>query len=382
METKKMVMIPGPTPVVKSIQNEMGREMQAFGDPRFVADYKKLIADLGTLLNCSGATFPLAGTGTLAMEMAIANTTRRGDRVLIVSHGFFGDRFIEICERKGLEVDVLRAEWGKIIPVREIEEKLKSGRYAALTVSHVDTATGVCAPIAEIGAMVQRVSPETVYIVDGVAATAGEFEDVDGMGIDILFTGSQKAFGVCPGMFVLWASRKALARREALGMIPEYYVDFAKWLPIMENPGKYFATPAVNLVWAMAEATRIILEEGYRARAARHLKNARAMQKALSACGFTVLADEAHRAVTLSNLVYPEGLDDVTFRNTLYDEGITVAGGLAAYAGRMFRLGHMGNIDINDEVATLGVIERALRRCGVAVEPGKAVGIYMAEMAN
>ena len=380
MDTKKMVMIPGPTPVVKSIQNEMGREIQAFGDPRFVADYKKLIVDLGALLNCSGATFPLAGTGTLAMEMAIANTTRRGDSVLIVSHGFFGDRFIEICERKGLDVDVMRAEWGQIIPVRDIEEKLKSKHYAAMTVSHVDTATGVCAPIAEIGEMAARVSPETIYIVDGVAATAGEFEDVDGMGIDILFTGSQKAFGVCPGMFVLWASRKALARRESLGMIPEYYVDFAKWLPIMENPAKYFATPAVNLVWAMAEATRIVMEEGYAARAARHLKNARAMQAALTACSFTVLADENHRAVTLSNLVYPEGLDDVAFRNTLYEEGITVAGGLGPYAGRMFRLGHMGNIDINDEVATLGVIERALRRCGVAVVPGKAVGVYLAEM--
>ena len=107
METKKMVMIPGPTPVVKAIQEQMGRETQAFGDPRFVADYRELIADLGQLLNCSGKTFPLAGTGTLAMEMAIANTTKRGDSVLIVSHGFFGDRFIDICQRKGLDVDVL-----------------------------------------------------------------------------------------------------------------------------------------------------------------------------------------------------------------------------------------------------------------------------------
>ena len=116
METKKMVMIPGPTPVVKSIQEQMGREMQAFGDPRFVADYRKLIADLAKLLNCSGKTFPLAGTGTLAMEMAIANTTKRGDSILIVSHGFFGDRFIEICEKKGLDIDVLSSVWGTMIP--------------------------------------------------------------------------------------------------------------------------------------------------------------------------------------------------------------------------------------------------------------------------
>lgn len=381
MVEKKMVMIPGPTPVVKSIQDQMGRETQAFGDPRFVADYKKLITDLGVLLNCSGMTFPLAGTGTLAMEMAIANVTKRGDNILIISHGFFGDRFIEIAERKGLNVDVMHAEWGKIIPVAEIEKKLSEKHYAAMTVSHVDTATGVVAPIAEIGEMMKKF-PETIYIVDGVAATVGEYADVDGMNIDILFTGSQKAFGVCPGMFVLWASKKALARRKELGMIPEYYIDFEKWIPIMENPAKYFATPAVNLVWAMAEATRIIMAEGYKARYERHAKNADAMRKALETLGFTVLAEEGHRACTLSNLVYPEGLDDAKFRGALYDEGIIVAGGLAQYAGRMFRLGHMGNIDINDEVAVLGVIERALVACGREVEYGKSIGVYLAEMAK
>lgn len=381
MVEKKMVMIPGPTPVVKSIQDEMGRETQAFGDPRFVKDYKELIDGLGVLLNCSGMTFPLAGTGTLAMEMAISNVTKRGDNILIVSHGYFGDRFIEIAERKGLNVDVLRSEWGKIVPVDQIAAKLRERHYAAITVSHVDTATGVLAPIAEIGEMLKEF-PETVYIVDGVAATGGEFADVDAMNIDILFTGSQKAFGVCPGMFILWASKKALARRKALGMIPEYYVDFEKWAPIMENPAKYFATPAVNLVWAMNEALRIINAEGYRARAERHVKNARAMQKALESLGFTVLADPEHRASTLSNLVYPEGLDDTKFRGSLYEEGIIVAGGLAQYAGRMFRLGHMGNIDINDEVAVLGVIERALAACGRKVSFGSSVGVYLNEMAR
>ncbi|MBS5335412.1 MAG: alanine--glyoxylate aminotransferase family protein [Anaerovoracaceae bacterium] len=380
MVTKKMVMIPGPTPVVKSIQDQMGREIQAFGDPRFVADYRNLIADLGKLLNCSGKTFPLAGTGTLAMEMAIANTTKRGDSVLIISHGFFGDRFIDICRRKGLDTDVLASEWGTTVPLADIEMKLKEKKYAAITVSHVDTATGVRADIEEIGKLIDSVSPETVYIVDGVAATGGEFADVDSMKIDVLFTGSQKAFGVSPGMFVLWVGNKALARRKALGTIPEYYVDFEKWIPIMDEPSKYFATPAVNLIWAMKEATKIISEEGYKERYYRHKKNAEAMQTALESMGFRILAEREHRAVTLSNLIYPEGVEDSSFRSTLYEEGITVAGGLGEYAGRMFRLGHMGNIDINDEVAVLGVIERALIRCGADVEPGKAVGIYMTEM--
>ena len=381
MENKRMVMIPGPTPVVKSIQDQMGREIQAFGDPRFVKDYKELIEGLGKLMNCSGKTFPLAGTGTLAMEMAISNVTKRGDNVLIIRHGYFGDRFNELCTRKGLNVDVLAGEEGKVVPVDEIDRKLSEKHYAAITVTHVDTATGVCAPIAEIGEMMKK-HPETIYIVDGVAATGGEFADVDGMNIDVLFTASQKAFGVCPGMFILWASQRALDRRKSLGMIPEYFVDFEKWLPTMNDPSKYFATPAINLVWSLLESLHIIEKEGLKERDARHRKNARAMQAALEALGFTVLAEKEHRAVTLSNLLYPEGVNDAQFRTILLEEGIVVAGGIGPYAGRMFRLGHMGNSDINDEVAVLGVIERTLNRCGYPVEYGSSIRVYLNEMAK
>ncbi|WP_458861774.1 pyridoxal-phosphate-dependent aminotransferase family protein [Acidaminobacterium chupaoyuni] len=381
MKEKTLVMIPGPTPVARSIQDQMGREIQAFGDPRFVKDFKGVIDDLGELFGCDGKTFVIAGTGTLAMEMAISNTTKRGDNILIVSHGYFGDRFTDLCTHKGLNIDVLSSEWGQIVPVAEIEAKLKTKHYAAITVTHVDTATGVVAPIAEIGEMLKQF-PDTVYIVDGVAATAGEYENLKEMNIDILFTASQKAFGVCPGLFLLWASKKAMDRRASLGMIPEYYVDFDKWVPIMDDTSKYFATPAINLVWAMQESVRMIKEEGMKPRYERHLKNARAMQKALEALGFRILAEEGHRAVTLSNLIYPDGINDAQFRSTLLDEGIVVAGGLAAYAGKMFRLGHMGNIDINDEVTVLGVIERALNRCGHAVPYGKSVGVYLEEMAK
>ncbi len=379
MEKNVLVMIPGPTPVVESIRTEMGRPIQAFGDPRFVADYKKLIEDLGSLFNCSGMTFPLAGTGTLAMEMAIANTTKRGDNVLIVSNGFFGDRFIEICERKGLNVDVISAEWGTVVTPEQIDKKLAEKNYAVVTVSHVDTSTAVVAPIAEIGKVVAKY-PNTLYIVDGVAATAGEFEDVDGMGIDVLFTGSQKAFGVCSGMFVVWASKKALQRRKDLGTIPEYYVDFEKWIPVMENPAKYFATPAVNLVWAMAEATRIVAEEGLKARAERHRKNANAVAKALESIGLSILAQPGYRASTLSCVIYPAGVDDAKFRAAMLDEGVVVAGALGAYAGKAFRVGHMGNATENDMIVMLSAVERALKACGANVELGKAVGTYVCEM--
>ena len=381
MDKDVLVMIPGPTPVVRPIQNEMGREIQAFGDPRFIGDFRALIENLRGLLNCSGKVFSVAGTGTLAMEMAIANSTRRDNRVLIVSNGFFGDRFIDICTRKGLLVDVLSAEWGKCVTLEAIAQKLAENKYAAVTVSHVDTSTGVCAPLQEIGDLL-ALYPDTLYIVDGVAATGGEATDFDAMHIDILFTASQKAFGVCPGLLLLWASEQALARRKELGTIPEYYVDFEKWLPIMDDPSKYFATPAINLVWALKKSTEIMQEEGMEARYARHLKNARALQAAFETLGLTILAEKDCRAVTLSNLMYPAGVVDAAFRAKMFEEGVVVAGALAAYAGKAFRVGHMGNITQNDVVYLLGALERSLLACGADIRLGSGVGKYMEEMAK
>jgi len=381
MATKTMVMIPGPTPVTDSIRYQMGREIQAFGDPRFIKDYKEVIDDLGALLNCNGKTFVIAGTGTLAMEMAIANSTKKGDNVLTISHGFFGDRFTDICSRKGLEVDTLQAEWGKVIALPDIEKKLKEKKYAVITVSHVDTATGVAADVAAIGELMKKF-PDTLYIVDGICATGAEYEDMAGMNIDILFTGTQKAFGVCPGLFMLWANQKAMERRKTLGTIPEYYIDFDKWVPIMDDPSKYFATPAINLVWALKESVRIIKEEGLKGRYERHLKHARAVQKALEALGLTILADKNNRAVTLSNLIYPEGINDMEFRKSLIEEGIIAAGGLGPYAGKMFRLGHMGNIETNDIAAVLSTIERALHRAGKLEKFGVGVGVYLDEISK
>lgn len=381
MINRKIVMIPGPSPTVRSIQDQMGRDTCAFGDPEFVKDYKSVIEDLKELMDCSGQAFVIAGTGSLAMEMAIANNTKAGDNVLVISHGFFGDRFLDVTKRKGLNVDVIQSPWGKIVPVEDIENQLSKKKYAAITVSHVDTATGVLAPIEEIGAMLSEKFPDTIYIVDGVAATAGARSYVDRMHIDVLLTGSQKAFGVAPGLALLFAGEKSLRRRESLGeTIPEYYVDYAKWIPIMDDPSKYFATPAINLVWAMKEAVRIIKEEGLENRFARHEKHARAFRLALKSLGFGILAEEGREAPTLSNVLYMDGVDDGAFRSLVQEEGIIVAGGLAAYAGKMFRIGHMGNVDLHDLVSSLAAIERTLYRLGQPVKFGTSVGVFLSEM--
>lgn len=379
MKNRKLVMIPGPSPVARSIQDQMGRETVAFKDPDFVKDFQGLVKDLKEMWKTEGECFVVAGTGTMGMEMAISNTTKKGDNVLIVSHGYFGDRFIDMCERKGLNVDIISSEWGDIVPVEDIEKKLKEKNYAAITVTHVDTSTGTKAPVEEIGKVVRKFE-DTLLIVDGVCSTAAQREYVDDMGIDVLLTGSQKAFGVAPGLAIVWAGPKAIERRKSLGNIPEAYFDFEKWIPIMNDPTKYWGTPPINLIWALKESVRLIKEEGLENRFERHEKAARSMQSAIESMGFKVLAKEGHRAVSLSNCIYPEGVDDAEFRKVLAEEGAVVAGGLGPYAGKLFRLGHMGNIDMHLYVSALAAIERTAKRCGMDIKLGKAVGIFMEGM--
>ena len=379
MKNKKLVMIPGPTPTVRTINDQMGRETVAFGDPIFVKDFSELIVDLKQMWRVDGECFVVAGSGTMAMEMAVANVTKRDDNILIVSNGFFGDRFIDICSRKGLNVDVLSAEWGEVVSPEVLEEKLKEKNYAAVTVTHVDTSTGARAPIEKIGEVLKRF-PDTIYIVDGVAASAGEREYVDDMNIDVLFTGSQKAFGVAPGLAIVWAGRKALLRRKSLGAIPEYYIDFEKWIPIMNDPSKYYATPAVNMIWALKESIRLIKEEGLEERYDRHTRVSNVFNDSLEAMGFKILAKKEHRCSTLSTVLYPEGINDAEFRKVLAEEGAMTAGGLAAYAGKMFRIGHMGNIDDHTIYSAIASIERTLIRLGYKYEKGIGLKTLLEKM--
>ena len=374
IKNNPLVMIPGPTPVVRSIQDQMGRDTAAFNDPYFIKDFKKLVDDLTAMWNCDGTTFITAGSGTLAMEMAIANITQKGDKVLLCSNGFFGDRYIEICERKGLALDLIQAEWGTSVTPEQIDKQLTQKKADVLIVTHVETSTGVEIDLPGVMKVMREKHPDVLVIVDGVAAVAGARSYSD-WGIDILFTCTQKAFGVAPGLAMLWASKRAIEKRRSMPTISESYIDFEKWLPVMQDTAKYWGTPAVNLIWALAESVRLIKEEGLETRYDRHCVCANAVREGLKAIGFEAGAEKDVAACTLSVFLYPEGsnIDDVKFRNTLYDEGVHVAGCLGKFAGKGFRLGHMGNIDKHTLVSTLAAIERACAKCGMNIEFGTSI---------
>jgi aspartate aminotransferase-like enzyme len=164
-----------------------------------------------------------------------------------------------------------------------------------------------------------------------------------------------------------------MAKRKSIPSIPGYYSDILRWLPIMKDPMKYFSTPCVNEVRCFSEATKIVLEEGMEARFARHKKTAKAIRAALTALGFTFFTEETFFADTLSVVNYPAGIEDKSFRTTYYQNGVVVAGGLGETAGRLFRMGHMGNLSIPQIIFALEAMEKTLRTLGYSHKPGAGV---------
>lgn len=347
MRNEEMLLIPGPTPVVDSIYDAIASETRGHTDPRFVAIYKNAIEKTRKMLKTDGEVFVISGSGTIAMEMALVNTVAAGEKILIVSQGYFGDRFITLGKAFGIEIDVIQSEWGRQVDPDEVDRKLAAGGYKAVTLTHADTSTGAAADLDTLIPIIKKHG--ALVILDGVCATAAMDEDMSKTygspeaKIDVVLTGSQKAIGVPPGLAIVAFNQTALAAREKIERVPAYYCDIYNWLPIMHDPSKYFATPPVNLIYAYDEGMRLVLEEGMEKRIIRHTAFGKAVRAALSEYGMAALANEEAAASTLSCILYPEGVDDAAFRAALAKKGVIVAGALAHLGGKAFRIGHMGD---------------------------------------
>ncbi|WP_301109059.1 alanine--glyoxylate aminotransferase family protein [Sporosarcina sp.] len=377
MRNEEMLLIPGPTPVVDSIYDAMASETRSHTDPRFVQIYKHTIDQTREIFNTNGEVFVVAGSGTVAMEMAIVNTIAAGEKLLVVSQGYFGDRFIKLGQAFGIEVEVLQSEWGQQVSSEDIDRKLAEGNYKAVTVTHADTSTGVAADLEAIVPVIKKHG--ALVIVDGVCATTAMDEDMSkeyggaGNTLDIVLTGSQKAIGVPPGLALVAFNQSALDARAAMERVQAYYCDIYNWIPVMHDPSKYFATPAVNLVYGLEEGLRIVLDEGIDERIKRHKAFGRAVRQSLAVYGMKALASEEVAAPTLSCIQYPEGIDDAKFRASMADKGTILSGSLAHLAGKAFRIGHMGN-------TTADMLEKAVMQIGETLnEMGHKVDISKAQ---
>lgn len=378
MNERDLLMIPGPIVFDPAVLRAMSKPTEGHTSASFTEVFGRTLQNLRSVfVSPSGQPFVMAGSGSLGMDMAVANLVESGDDVLVVSTGYFSDRIALIAERYGGQVQTLSAPVGDTISLGEIESALKARRYKVLIVTHVDTSTAVVTDVKEIARLANQYGALT--IVDGVCATAAEECRQEEWGVDIYFTASQKAIGVPPGLALLMVSPRALAAfRARRTPVASYYADFTQWLPVMEGyearKPAYYGTPAVNLIYALDESVRQILAEGMDARFRRHLVVGEAFKAAVDALGLKeVPARREISAHTLTAVYYPDGID-AKLLGKVASHGVVLAGGLhPAIRARYFRVGHMGAVTVGDVLATVAAIEKGLMDLGHPVEIGMGV---------
>ncbi len=362
MTTSPLLMIPGPTPVAPDVLAALAEPVRSHTGPENAATILRIQEGIRSLVGSSEARVHcFAGAGTLAMEAAIVNHAAAGDRVVVVSHGYFGDRFTEIAAALGMRTDLLQVEWGERADAGALRALLlRDDPPALVCMTHVDTSSGVLADCGELAATVRAAAPDAVIVLDGVCATGGIEETMDAWDVDVLLTGAQKALSVPPGLALLAVSARARSRRESLGDVRAYYADLRRWDASVDDPRKYFSTHAVSLLRALEVSLDGIFAEGLPARFERHRRVAAMIRDGMSELGFTPLTNPAYVAPTLSVLALPEGADDAKLRAGMAERGVLIAPCLGPWAGRGVRIGHMGTVTESDAARTIDAAAAAL----------------------
>ncbi|MEN6312321.1 MAG: aminotransferase class V-fold PLP-dependent enzyme [Acidobacteriota bacterium] len=221
MKREKLLLIPGPTPVLPRILEALARPTVSHVSPEMVRELRESCENLKKIVfSEKGEPFIISGAGTLAMEMAVLNTAGPKERVLVVSQGYFGQRMGQICRAFEIRHGVLACEWGKSVSPDELEMEMRRASYQVVVCTHVDTATGACAPVEKYARVVKKRG--ALFIVDGVCATGGIPERMDDWSIDVVFTAAQKCLGAPPGLSILVLSERAMEKRRSLESIPAY----------------------------------------------------------------------------------------------------------------------------------------------------------------
>jgi alanine-glyoxylate transaminase/serine-glyoxylate transaminase/serine-pyruvate transaminase len=387
MKDRKLLMIPGPIEFTPDVLRAMGMPTTSHVAANFIEVFGEALELLRQVFLCpSGQPFVIAGSGTLAMDIASANLIEPGHKALVVNTGYFSDRFVAILRRYGAAVTQVHAPAiGDAPAVEDVENALKEGGYKLMTLTHVDTSTAVAVDVKALAALGRDYG--TLVVVDGVCSVAGEEMRQDEWGIDLALTASQKAIGVPPGLALVVAGPRAMQSfRKRKSPVGNYYADWTNWLPIMEayeaRRPSYFGTPAVNLIWALNVSLRQILDEGMEPRLARHRRLSAAFKAAVTSLGMKqVPVNSEVAATTLTAPYYPDGVDSAILGH-IRDAGVILAGGLHPdIRDRYFRVGHMGAVSAADILATIGAIEKALGEVGYKFQTGAGLAAAQAVLA-
>jgi alanine-glyoxylate transaminase/serine-glyoxylate transaminase/serine-pyruvate transaminase len=370
--------IPGPTNVPERVRRAMDIPMEDQRAPDLPDFTLPLFQDLKRVFQSQqGQAFLFPSSGTGGWEAAIANTLSPGDTVLAARFGQFSNLWVDLCQRHGLKVEIVDVDWGEGVPVEIYAEKLKADRghrIKAVLACHNETATGVTSDIAAIRKALDEAQHPALLFVDGVSSIACIDFRMDEWGVDIAVCGSQKGFMLPAGLAILCVSPKALAAAKD-AKCPRCYFDFADM--IRTNKDGFFPyTPPMQLIRGLRAAVDLLLEEGLANVFARHHRLAEGVRRAVAAWTLKLCAKEKRwQSDTVSTIQLPEGFDsNALIRHAYRAYGLSLGLGLARLNGKVFRIGHLGDLNELMVLSVLGGAELALRDSGVAIKSGSGVG--------
>ena len=353
--------VPGPTPLPPQVREATASEMINHRGPEFAELLGEVAAGLQRVLQTENEVVILTGSGTGGLEAAIVNLINPGDRVVAVSIGAFGDRFVEIAQAFGAEVTVVEAPWGQAADPLALEAALHRAPEARLVlVTHNETSTGVTNDLRSLAAVVQA-RPEDVrplLVVDAISSAGAIPLPVDEWGCDVVICGSQKAWMAPPGLAMLSVGPRAWAAMER-ATCPRYYWDLRR-ARLSAKKGQTPWTPAVGVLYGLRAALTMMLAEGMEAIYARHRRVAQEMREGARALGLDLFADPAHASDTVTTLRVPAGHDGQALVARVREQGVVIAGGQGKLKGQVVRVGHMGYVDSDDIRQVLAALRAAL----------------------
>ena len=367
----------GPSNVNLRVLRAMINPLLGYLDPDFISIMDTVAMMLRQVFGAAeGFTLPVSGTGSAAMEASLANVLEPGDVIVIVNHGYFGERLAEIARRHGATTALVQGEWGRAMAPEAVEEELeRHPRVKALATVHAETSTGVLQPLEELARLAH--AHDALFLVDAVTSLGGAPVEVDGTGIDVCYSATQKCLGAPPGLAPVHINERALASIQARKEPPRsWYLDLGLLRKYWEGGARvYHHTAPMTMVYALREALRLVLEEGLEERYARHRRNGRALRAGLKALGLRLLVPEAQCTYQLTSLLVPDGVNDAAMRGRLLHEyNVEIGGGLGQFQGRAWRIGLMGESSSASNVLfLLSAMETLLPQLGFEVAVGAGV---------
>ncbi|MDQ2082326.1 aminotransferase class V-fold PLP-dependent enzyme [Xanthobacteraceae bacterium Astr-EGSB] len=373
MPGRHFLHIPGPTPVPDRILRAIDTPLIDHRGPEFAKLARRCLDGLKTIFKTTNPVIIYTATGTGAWEAAFVNTLSPGDKVLIVETGQFGLQWANMARRLGLEPDVIKTDWRTGADPAVIEAKLKEDKahaIKAVCVLHNETATGCLSPIAEIRKAIDRASHPALFFVDTISSLASTDFRHDEWGVDVTVGGSQKGLMLPPGMSFNAVSDKALAAAKT-SKLPKSFFSWDDMLN-MNKQGFFPYTPATNMLQGMAVAIDMLHEEGLDNVFARHHRLAEGTRRAVKTWGLeTICRDPKYYSPTVTAVLMPEGHDGDAFRALALEHfNISYGASFGPFAGKMFRIGHLGDCNEATMIGALGATEMALRLAGVPIRSG------------